>query len=427
MSSAAERVIALIDCESFYASCERVFDPKLEGKICLVLSNNDGAIVAMSREAKDLGIPMGEPWFKVRDYALSVGAIPKSSNYELYGSLSARVMEVIGRHCAVFEKYSIDECFASLSGSVEQLTQLGHEIRADVLRCTGIPVRVSIGKSKTLAKLANRGAKEDPTLGGVCHLGSYSAEHIDRIMGATEVTALWGVAGRTGKRLAGMNIHTVKDLRDADPKWIRKKFSVVMERTVHELRGIPCIPLEQQREYKDQLIFSRSFSRPVQTVSDMQQVLSIYAQKVSSRLRAQGQVAGVVSAWASTSWHRPGESHSPHVAVGIPTATDDPIGLAKAAFALLPRIRHGTPYVRAGVVLTGLRPKGSATPLALFEPEFEGRRVGETLDAITSKLGPRAIGVGLGGLQGAPVWNMKREMLSRRATTHWDELCEAIA
>lgn len=381
----------------------------------------------MSTEAKAMGIPMGEPWFKIKDWARGAGVVARSSNYELIGSMSSRVMEIIGRHCAAQEIYSVDESFVQLRGTVDELTALGHKIRADVLRSTGIPVRVSIGKSKTLAKLANRGAKEDLSLGGVCHLGSYSAEHTNRIMEGTHVTALWGVAGRTGKRLAAMNIHTVRDLRDADPKWIRKKISVVMERTVHELRGIPCIPLEQQREYKDQLIFSRSFSRPVQTVEDMRQVLSIYAQKVSSRLRAQGQVAGVVSSWAATSWHCPGESHSPHVAVGIPTATDDPIGLGKAAFALLPRIRHGTPYVRAGVVLTGLRPKGSATPLSLFEPEFEGRRVGETLDAITSKLGPRAIGVGLGGLQGAPVWNMKREMLSRRATTHWDELCEAIA
>jgi DNA polymerase V len=420
-------MIALIDCESFYASCERVFDPKLDGKAIVVLSNNDGCVVALNREAKALDIPMGIPWFKLEGYARAAGVVAKSSNYELYGSLSARVMEIIGRYCAWQEVYSIDESFVGLHGTVEELTKLGHEIRAEILRCTGIPVRVGIGRSKTLAKLASRGAKADLTLGGVCHLGSYGPEHIERIMAGTAVTDLWGIAGRTGKRLAAMGIFTARDLRDADAKWIRKKFSVVMERTVHELRGISCIPLEEQREYKDQLIFSRSFSKPVQTVADMQQVLSIYAQKVSSRLRSQGQVAGVVSAWAATSWHRPGESHSPHMSVGIPTPTDDPIGIAKAAFALLPRIRHGTPYVRAGVVLTGLRPKGSAAPLALFEPEFEGRHVGDTLDAITNKLGPRAIGVGLGGLQGAPVWNMKREMLSRRATTHWEELCEARA
>lgn len=315
----------------------------------------------------------------------------------------------------------------SFYASCERVFNPARRIRADVLQCTGIPVRVGIGRSKTQAKLASRGAKADLSLGGVCHLGGYAPARVDHIMEGTAVTELWGVARRTGKKLAAVGIHTARDLRDADPKHIRRRFSVVLERTVYELRGIPCIPLEAQRQRKDQLIFSRSFSRPVDTRTEMQQVLSIYAQKVSSRLRAQGQVAGVVSAWASTSWYRQGDSHHPHVAATVSTATDNPIEIAKAAFALLPRIRHGTPYARAGVVLTGLRLKHDSTPLAMFAPEFEGRHVGETLDAITHKLGPRAIGVGLGGLKGAPVWNMRRELLSPRATTHWDELREASA
>lgn len=240
-------------------------------------------------------------------------------------------------------------------------------------------------------------------------------------------TRFWLAARRTGKRLATMSIFTAKDLRDADAKWIRKKFSVVMERTVHELRGIPCMPLEEQPPHKDQLMFSRSFSTPVSSRAGIQQVLSIYAQRASGRLREHGLVAGVVSAWASTSRFRENEFHTAHVAVGMPTETDDPVGIAKAAFAVLPKIRPGADYVRAGVVLTGLRTKSDVTPLALFEPEYEGRRIGETLDAITNKLGPRAIGIGRGGLQGAPAWTMKREMLSRRATTHWDEMCEATA
>ena len=427
MFSAPERMIALVDCESFYASCERVFEPRLDGRPVVVLSNNDGCVVAMSREAKALDIPMGTPWFQLKGYAQAAGVVARSSNYELYGSLSSRVMEIIGKYAAWQEVYSIDESFIGMHGTVEELTRIGHQIRAEVLRCTGIPVRVGIGRTKTLAKLASRGAKADLTLGGVCHLGSYSPERLERIMAGTDVQDLWGIAGRTGKRLAGMNIHTAKDLRDADAKRIRKLFSVVLERTVMELRGVPCIPLEQPRPYKDQLIFSRSFSRPVETAVEMRQVLSIYAQKVSSRLRAQGQVAGIVSAWAMTGHYITEGRHSAHIAVGLPAESDEPIALSKAAQQLIPRILHGTRYARAGVVLTGLRPKTSATPLALFEPEFEGRRIGETLDSITQKLGPRAIGVGLGGMQGAPVWNMKREMLSRRATTHWDELCEATA
>ncbi|SDQ33231.1 DUF4113 domain-containing protein [Leucobacter chromiiresistens] len=336
-------------------------------------------------------------------------------------------VEIIGRYSAWQEVYSIDESFIGLHGTVDELTAIGHEIRAEVLRCTGIPVRVGIAPSKTQAKLASRGAKADLSLGGVCHLGSYSPDWMDRILAGTSTTDLWGIAGRTGKRLAGMSIFTAKDLRDAETKWIRKKFSVVMERTVFELRGISCIPLEEQPPHKDQLIFSRSFSQPVSTREGMQQVFSIYAQRASTRLREHGLVAGVVSTWASTSRFREGEFHTAHVAVGMPTETDDPIGIAKAAFAALPRIRPGSDYVRAGVVLSGLRKKQSVAPLALFEPEYEGRRIGETLDSITQKLGPHAIGIGRGGLRGAPVWTMKREMLSRRATTHWEELCEARA
>lgn len=333
--------------------------------------------------------------------------------------------------------YSIDESFIGIRGTVEELIELGHRIRADVLRRTGIPVRVGIGRTKTLAKLASRGAKALPELEGVCHLGKFTQEHLDRIMDGTNVDDLWGVASRTRKRLAPMNIHTAKDLRDAEPKWIRKKFSVVLERTVMELRGVPCIPLEEPRKYKDELIYSRMFSAPITTEREMRQVLSIYAQKVSTRLRKQGQVAGVVSAGASTAWHTEGPRHTPYVSCGMPVESDDPIGIGKAAGTLLPHLIDGTRYVRACVILTGLRPQTAATPLALFQPaatplalfqpEYEGRRIGDTLDRITAKLGPDAIGVGLGGMQKPPGWAMRREMLSRRATTHWDELCEARA
>lgn len=420
-------MIALVDCESFYASCERVFDPSLDGKAIVVLSNNDGCVVAMNREAKAHGIAMGTPWFKLEGYAKLHGIVARSSNYELYGSLSARVMHIIGKHSAWQEVYSIDESFIGLRGSVEELVRVGRAIRSEVLQCTGIPVRVGIGRSKTLAKLASRGAKADLSLDGVCHLGNYSPEHLDRIMAGTKVTDLWGVARRTAKRLAPLGIFTALDLRDADAKLIRKKFSVVLERTVMELRGIACIELEGVREHKDQLIFSRSFSRPVVSEHEMRQVLSIYAQRVSSRLREQGQVAQFISAWAATSWHGQGPMRTPSVSVTLPSASDDPITIGRAAMALLPRIVHGTPYVRAGVVLTGLRPTASLVPLDLFTPEFEGRRTGETLDAITRKLGPRTIGVGLGGLRNAPAWNMRRGMLSPRATTNWAELPTARA
>lgn len=427
MFDVSERMIALVDCESFYASCERVFHPKLAGKPIVVLSNNDGCVVAANSEAKQRGVVMGVPWFKLEAWAVSTGVVARSSNYELYGSLSARVMETIGEFAAWQEVYSIDESFIGMRGTVDELTALGADIRAEVLKRTKIPVRVGIGKTKTLAKLASRGAKQNLALGGVCHLGAYEPERLDRIMAATHVTELWGVAGRLGKRLAGMGIHTVKDLRDADPTRIRKRFGVVLQRTVFELNGVACIPLDQETATKEQLIFSRSFSRPVTTAQELQQVLGIYAQRVAGRLRAQGSVAKNMNVWAATSHYEQGERHYPNISVVLPAPTDEPVTLVKAANALLPHIRHGLRYVRAGVVLTGLSAKTAVTPFDVFVAGWEERKIGETLDQITRKTGANAIGIGRAGLRDAPGWNMRREMLSPRATTHWEEISEVRA
>lgn len=417
-----ERMIALVDCESFFASCERVFDPSLQGKPVVVLSNNDGCVVAMSREAKALGIPMGIAWFKLSAWAKQNGVVAKSSNYELYGSLSSRVAEIIGRYAAWQEFYSIDESFIGMKGTLQELIDTGRQIRAEVLQSTGIPVRVGIARTKTLAKLASVGAKKNLALENVCHLGQYPQAQLDQILAATHVSALWGVASRLSKKLGAIGIHSAKDLRDADISMIRKRFSVVLQRTALELQGVPCIPLEEERLYKEQMIFSRSFARPVESAKEMQQVLSIYAQKVSTRLRKESQVAKTVSAWAMTSHYAAENRHSASVSVSLPTHTDEPISIAKAANALLPRLIHGTRYARAGIVLTDLAPASTLAPLDIFVPEFEGRHIGETLDAISSKLGNDLIGVGLGGMKKSPAWNMKRELLSKRATTHWDEL-----
>ncbi|MFC0247293.1 MULTISPECIES: Y-family DNA polymerase [Citricoccus] len=421
-----EAMIALVDCASFYASCERVFDPSLENRPVVVLSNNDGCVVAMSQEAKALGIPMGMPWFKLEPVAAAQGIVARSSNYELYGSLSARVMEVIGRHAAWQEVYSIDESFIGLRGTVEELVQLGRRIREDVARCTGIPVRVGIAPTKTLAKVALLGVKRSAPLAevGVCHFGGYSPTQRDAILASIPVTDLWGVAGRLGRRLANLNIHTAADLAAQDPGQMRRRFSVVLERTVRELRGTPCIPLEEEpRQYKDQLIYSRSFSEPVTTTPAMRQVLSIYAQQLASRLRSAGQQARVLTAWASTSpFATDQEPHSPQVSAVLPVPTAEPLTIARGSLGLAELIRPGTRYVRAGVVLTDLRPAGQAETLPGLGPPGEGRQLGPTLDAVVARFGVGSIGLGYGGLGTPPSWQMRRAMLSPRATTHWDEL-----
>jgi DNA polymerase V len=251
---------------------------------------------------------------------------------------------------------------------------------------------------------------------------------MDGLMASQHVTELWGVAGRTAKRLAELNIHTIRDLRDADPILIRKKFSVVLQRSVYELRGIDCIPLEAARTVRDQLIFSRSFSSPVTTIADMEQVLSVYAQRAAHRLRAQGSVTKTMSVFASTSPYADAPYESAGGMAGFPVSTDDPVTIVKAATGtLVPRLREGARYVRAGVILTNLSAKGSHALLDVFDNDFDTKGLGATIDAVTKRHGRSAVGLGLAGIRKGPVWTMKRDALSLRATTHWGELATAHA
>ena len=313
-----------------------------------------------------------------------------------------------------------------MKGTFAELNALGHQIRADVLRETGIPVRVSIGRTKTLAKLANKGAKADASLGGVCHLGRYSSSELDYIMSRTETTDLWGIAGRLGKRLAGLGINTVLELRDANLAQIRKRFGVVVARTVMELRGVPCMEIDMHPPaMKDQLIFSRSFSRKITSTREMSQVASIYSQRVGERLRKQGSTAGLLKAWAATGRADDGTPpHSAGISHAFARPTDHPFELAKAVSHLTPYLfppdLPGVRYARLGVILLDLQPKGAQPMLDLFERP--GPDVGPVVDQINQKLGRGSLGVGLGGLATPPSWEMKRAMLSKRATTHWDEL-----
>ena len=344
---------------------------------------------------------------------------------------SSLPVEIISRYSAWQEVYSVDESFVGLRGTPEELERIGHEIRQTVRRLTGMPVRVAMGATKSLAKVAALGIKRTPAMDGVLHLGRYDNEQMTRILSSIPGTDLWGVASRSGKRLAAINVHTARDLYELDAKWARKKFNVNMERIVLELRGIPCIPLELiPPKAKDQLIFSRSFSKKITDERDMEQVISLYAQRVSARLREQGSLAGHLSAWAMTGWaDERTVGHSAQASVGLSTPTDDPITLTKAARALLPKLFlvDGIRYARAGVVLTDLRQADGVQPLALFRPEFEGRGVGQALDKINQKFATTAVGVGLGGMKAPPGWEMKRELLSRRCLTNWDELLVAAA
>jgi DNA polymerase V len=416
------RRIALVDVNCFYASAERAFDPSLEGRPLVVLSNNDGCAVTRSPEAKALGIGVGEPWFKIAPRATEWGLVAKSSNYELYGDISARVMELLGRYSAWLEVYSIDEAFLGVKGTPDELLTLGRTIKAAVLRNVGVPVCVGIANTKTLAKLANKWAKNNPGLNGVCYWEDMPPAARETLMRRLSVIELWGVASRLTRRLNGMGIYSILDLACADPVQIRDRFSVVLMRTVLELQGTPCIPMEEERIGRDQLIFSRSFSTPITSAADLRQVMSIYAQQASARLAKHSLQAKLLTAFAGTSHYNPLDTSYPTVCVKLPVPTADPVLLTRAAHALLPRIQDGTKYVRAGIMVTDLRPTGRQSPLPLFANQHEERGIGTLLEEISRRYGRGSVGLGYAGIRGGPDWSMQRTMLSPRYTTHWDEL-----
>lgn len=418
--------IGLVDVNNFYVSCERAFDPRLEGRPVVVLSNNDGCVVARSPEAKRLGIKTGTPWFQVAGSAHETGLVARSSNYELYGDMSARVMEVIGRFGAWQEVYSIDESFIGLPGDEASLRDTARQIREAVWRNVGVPVCVGVAPTKTLAKFANHVAKRNPGLGGVCSLDSVPPEEVHRIQSRVPVTGLWGVGARNGQRLNALGIESIADLRAADPLMIRKKFSVVLQRTVLELNGTPCIPEVEERADKAQIMFSRSFSTPVTTASDMDQVMALYAQRGAARMAAEGlratmlTVSAGVSRFAGQSG-QPGAN--PVVTVRLAAPTQDPIVLTRTAVAAMrERLVPETRYVRAGVVFSGLEPAAGQEAFDTFAAEGEERQMGTLLGDVRARFGQAAIGLGHAGLAEPAAWTMKREFASPRYTTEWSDL-----
>lgn len=283
---------ALIDGNNFYVSCERVFNPQLENKPVVVLSNNDGCAVARSAEVKALGVKMGTPWFQMQDLAREHGIIALSSNYTLYADMSNRMMSVLRQYSPHQEVYSIDECFLGLDGMRQDLTAYGQTMRQQVRRWTGIPVCVGIGPTKTLTKLANHIAKKGAKWNGVCDLGALQEAALNDLLAGIEVGEVWGVGRRLREQLAEMNIHTVLALKQADSNLIRRRFSVVLERIVLELRGISCMELEQVAPDKQQIVCSRSFGMAVLTLAELGEAVSSYMTRAAQKLRRQSSAAG---------------------------------------------------------------------------------------------------------------------------------------
>lgn len=418
-------VFALVDCNNFYASCEKLFEPKLADTPVVVLSNNDGCVVARSAEVKALGIPMGVPWFKLREEAKRYGIVAFSSNYALYADMSNRVVEVLEGFSPNLEVYSIDESFLSLDGfPPADLEAYGREIRERVAKWLGLAVCVGIGPSKTLAKLANHCAKKNLAgRDGVCDFTRMSEDELSALFARIDVGEVWGVGRKIDARLQAMGISTVAHLRNADPETVRTKFSVVLERTVRELRGLSCLDLEEVVPDKQQIMCSRSFGDRIYERSELAEAVASYVSRAAEKLRGQGAIAGALTVFVRTSPFNPKEpQYQKTMTVPLPEATDDTLELVGWGLRILKRIyRPGFAYQKAGCMLSDIRPRSMAQA-SLFVPESDGRseRLMAAMDAINGRWGRGTMRVAAEGVENA--WRMKRERLSPRFTTEWTEL-----
>ncbi len=418
---------ALVDGNNFYVSCERVFNPRLEGKPVVVLSNNDGCAVARSAEVKALGVKMGAPWFQMKDLARKHGIIALSSNYELYADLSNRMMSVLSRFSPDQEIYSIDECFLGFSGFHHyDFLSYGQEIRRTVKQWIGIPVCVGVAPTKTLAKLANHCAKKGLAgEGGVCDFNRLSDSERSALFSRIPVNEVWGVGRKLSQRLAERGITGVESLRTADTKTLRREFSVVLERTIAELNGVSCLTLEEVVPNKQQIMSSRSFGQYVYDLEPLKEAAASYMAIAAEKLRSQGSRAGMVQIYIRTNPHKEGvRQYQNSLMVSLPEPSDDTLRLTKVALWLLKKIyRPGYAYQKVGVALLDLSEAGIAQ-MNLFSKCRDNPGLMQVMDRINTVWGRGTLHSAAEGVE--KEWRMRRELKSPGFTTRWDQLPEAF-
>jgi len=419
-------LFALVDCNNFYVSCERAFDPTLCGRPVVVLSNNDGCIVSRSNEAKALGIPMGVPFHEWQSFILRNKVQVRSSNYALYGDMSHRIMRVLSQNVPQVEVYSIDEAFLSLAAfSQNAIPEIARELREQVLRWTGIPVSIGIGPSKTLAKVSNKLAKMGAGTEGILNW----REDIQRetLLGDLDIEAIWGVGRRIGKTLKSMGVHTALDLKRMDPDRIRRRFNVSLMRTVLELRGIPCYPLGEGLAPKQSIVCSRTFGGPVTAYAALREAVATYTTVAAEKLRNDHSLARTVHVFLMTNpfqQHQEQYANSAIRTLPVPTAyTPD---LLRAALDGLAEVyRPGYQYKRTGVMLAEIV-RDSPVQMDLFAADpSKFKRLMKTMDRINREWGRDTLHFAASGI--TRDWKMHQKHLSPRYTTHWDELPIAYA
>ena len=409
-------MIALADCNNFYVSCERVFRPFLDNKPVIVLSNNDGCAIARSNEAKSLGIGMGSPYHQIRGLCQKNNVRVYSSNYELYGDMSRRVVSALGQFTNQIEVYSIDESFLYLSETKDPL-EIAKTMRTKVLQWTGIPISVGLGPTKTLAKLANRLAKKNRS-------GCLTVSQDDyELIASVEIEDVWGVGRRLGHKLRGVGVSNALNLMRASSKAVRKLGGVVLERTQKELQGWQCLELEQCPQPKKNVCCSRAFGQPITSLNQIEEAVANHSFRGVQKIRKQQSLACGLQAFIKTNPFRvntPQYSNAGYI--GFDEPTDEPMQIISTAKNIIQSIyRKGYQYHKAGIMLLNLQPKALQQGL-LFPPKQQSKRkqLLEAIEEIRSAYGPESAFLAAQGIQRK--WEMKRNYRSPRYTTNWQEI-----
>ena len=413
------RKIALVDCNSFYVSCERLFNPKIRRKPVVVLSNNDGCIISRSNEAKVLGIKMGEPYFKAKDIILKSKVEVFSSNYSLYGDLSRRVMRTLKRFNSDIEIYSIDEAFLDLSNFPDQdVEKVGKEIRETVLQWTGIPTSIGIAKTKTLSKVANHIAKKK--LSGVTSL--IGIENLDPILEKVEINDVWGVGRQLTKFYQKNGIYNAKQLKNKSNTWIKKSSNVLGSRTAMELRGIPCINLETTQAKRKSCVVSRSFGKRIEKFQELKEAVANYCLNASEKIRSESLVAKAITVFVRTSpFQRNYGYYSNAKTIDFPIATNNSIETVKTAISILENIfKNGYQYQKAGVMLTGLHNDDDRKNLFSSEKDEKINSLMQSIDNTNYRYGRSTLSLASAGVQ--KKWNMRRQYSSKIDTADFYSL-----
>nr|WP_250207801.1 Y-family DNA polymerase [Curvibacter sp. CHRR-16] len=425
----------MVDGNNFYVSCERVFQPRLQGRAVVVLSNNDGCAIARSNEAKDMGIAMGAPWHQIRPLERSHGLIALSANFALYGDMSERMMALASALGYRQDVYSIDECFIHLHGVSGDLHERAQQLRQHIRRSIGIPCGIGLGSTPTRAKLANHLAKlaerhphkYPAELAQVCDLERIDQPLLHRLLQGLPISAVWGVGRKLAPQLQSVGVHTVLDLLQSDAATMGHHWSSVLERTVRELQGTPCLDWDALPQPKQQIAYTRSFGRTVTAQGHLQEAVSEYTARAAEKLRHQHSAAGAIGVYIRTSAHQPNadERYSRGLVMTLPQASQDSAVLIGAALRALERIyQPGYRYAKAGVHLLDLQDAARlqlALPWAGTSPERPGLM--QTLDSLNQRFGQTTVQWGSAGLGGrARPWSMRQERRTPAYTTRWAEL-----